>query len=148
MPALHHIALAVEFAHVLAFGDQRADAGLGEEGRHAGAAGADALGQRALRVELDLQFAGEKLLGEGLVLAHIGRDHLLDLARVQQHAEALAVDAAIVRHHGEVLDAGIADGEDQGLGDAAQAEPAGHDQHAVLRATRPTRSARPHRPCS
>ena len=130
-PALHHVVLAVEFAHFLALGDQRADAGLGEEGRNAGAAGADALGQRALRVELDLQFAGEILLGERLVLADIGRDHLLDLPRLQQHAEAHAVDAAIVGHHGEVLDPGIADGEDQGLGDAAQAEPAGHDHHAV-----------------
>jgi len=46
----------------------------GEEGRNAGAAGADALGQRALRIELDLELAGEELLGEGLVLADVGRD--------------------------------------------------------------------------
>ena len=62
--ALHHIMLAVEFAHFLAFGDDRADAGLGEKGRDAGAAGADALGQRALRIEFELEFAGQKLLGE------------------------------------------------------------------------------------
>ena len=36
------------------------------------------------------------LLREQLVLADIGRDHLLDLARLQQQAEADAVDAGIV----------------------------------------------------
>ena len=46
--ALHDVGLAVELAHLLALGDQRADAGLGVEGRDAGAAGADALGERAL----------------------------------------------------------------------------------------------------
>ena len=60
-PALHHIFLAVEFLHFLAFGDQRADAGLGVEGRNAGAAGADALGQRALRIEFEFQFAGQDI---------------------------------------------------------------------------------------
>src|SRR3954452_21053082 len=50
--ALHDVALAVELALLLALGDERADAGLGEEGGNAGAAGTDALGQRALRVEL------------------------------------------------------------------------------------------------
>src|SRR3954469_9712775 len=43
---------AVVGAHLLALGDQRAGAGGGEEGRHAGAGGADALGQRALRHHL------------------------------------------------------------------------------------------------
>ena len=60
--ALHDVGLAVELAHFLALGDQRADAGLGVERRDAGAAGADALGQRALRVELELQLAGQILL--------------------------------------------------------------------------------------
>ena len=62
--ALHDVALAVELALLLALGDHGAGAGRGEEGRNAGAAGADALGQRALRVELDLELAGEVLLGE------------------------------------------------------------------------------------
>ena len=74
--ALHHVGLAVELAHLLALGDQRADAGLGEEGRNARAAGADALGQRALRVELDLELAGQVLALEHLVLADVGADHL------------------------------------------------------------------------
>ena len=59
--ALHHVGLAVELAHFLALGDDRADAGLGEKGRDAGAAGADALGERALRVEFELEFAREDI---------------------------------------------------------------------------------------
>ena len=130
--ALHDVLLAVELALFLALGDVGAGAGAGEEGRDAGAAGADALGQRALRVEFDLQFAGEVLLREQLVLADVGRDHLLDLLGLQQQAEARAVDAGVVGDDGEVLHPGVADGEDQRLGDAAQAETAGADQHAVL----------------
>ena len=107
--ALHHVFLAVELLHFLALGDQRADAGLGVEGRDAGAAGADALGQRALRVEFQLQLAGEELLREQLVLADIGRDHLLDLPRLQKQAQPDAVDAGIVGDDGQILDAGVAD---------------------------------------
>ena len=129
---LHDVALAVELALFLALGDVGADAGLGEEGRNAGAARAHALGQRALRVELDLQLAGEELLREQLVLAHIRGDHLLDLPRFEQQAEPGAVDAGIVRHAGQVLHAGVAQRLDQGFRHAAQAEPAGHDHHAVL----------------
>ena len=130
--ALHDVFLAVEFLHFLAFGDQRADAGLGVEGRDTGAAGADALGQRALRIEFEFQLAGEVLLREQLVLADIGRDHLLDLPRFQQPGEADAVDARIVGDDRQTLDAGIADRVRQGLGDTAQTETAGHDHHAVL----------------
>src|SRR6185312_13028557 len=56
-PALHDISRAVEVARLLALGDEGADAGLGEKRRNAGAAGADSLGERALRVEFELQLA-------------------------------------------------------------------------------------------
>src|SRR6185312_15754767 len=82
--ALHHVLLAVEDAHLLAFGDERADAGFGEEGGNAGAAGADALGECALRIEFELELAREILLGEELVLADIGGDHLVYLPALQQ----------------------------------------------------------------
>ena len=85
---LHHVWLAVEIADFLALGDDGADAGAGEEGRDAGAAGANALGQRALRIELELQLAGQIKLGEQLVFADVGRNHLLDLARLQQTGRA------------------------------------------------------------
>ena len=123
-PALQDVALAVELALLLALGHQRADAGLGVEGRDAGAAGADALGQRALRREFELQLAGQILLLEELVLADIGRDHLPDLAGLEQNAEAEAVDAGIVGDDGQILCAALAHRLDQDLGNAAQAEAA------------------------
>src|SRR5579872_1177563 len=66
--AFHHIGLSVEIADLLALGDKRADAGLGEEGRDTGTPGADALGQGALRVEFELELALQVKLGEELVL--------------------------------------------------------------------------------
>jgi hypothetical protein len=92
-----------------------------------------------LRVELDLQFTGEVLLGEQLVLADIGRDHLPDLLRLDQDAEANAVDPRTVGHHGEIADPRLADGQNQALRNAAQPEPAGHDQHAIVEQPRKDR---------
>ena len=131
MPALHDVALTVDLALLLAFRDQRPGTGAGEECRDAGAAGANALGQGALRIEFDLELAGEILLREGLVLPDIGRDHFLDLPGVEEEAQADAIDTRVVGDHGQILDARVADGQDQGLRDTAQPEPAGHDQHAV-----------------
>jgi hypothetical protein len=54
-----------------ALGDLGADAGRGEEGRDPAAAGAQPLGQGALRGQLDLQLAGQVLAGELLVLADV-----------------------------------------------------------------------------
>ena len=129
--ALHHIGAAVEDLGGLALGDLGADPGRGEEGRHAGATGADAFGQGALRVELDFQLTGEVLLREGGVFADIGADHLLHLPRDQQQAETGVVDAGVVGDDGEVLDPAVPDRLDQRRGDAAEAEAAGHDRHAV-----------------
>ena len=64
-----HVAVGVVAHRDAALGDQRADAGGRVEGGDAGAAGAQPLGQRALRGELDLQLAGQVLPGELLVLA-------------------------------------------------------------------------------
>ena len=134
--ALHDEGLAVELAQVLALGDDRANAGPGEKGRYARATRADALGQGALRSEFELEFTGQKLLREELVLANIGRDHLPDLARLEQDAEADAVDARIVGNDRQVFHARFADREDQRFRNAAEAEDAGHDGHAVFQKTR------------
>jgi hypothetical protein len=63
--------VAIELTRLLAFGDQGAHTGAREEGRDAGAAGAQFLGQRALRRELELQLAGQVLAFELLVLADV-----------------------------------------------------------------------------
>ena len=106
-------------------------AGAGEERRDAGAAGAQALGQRALRIELELELAGQVLALEFLVLADVGRNHLPDLARGQQQAEAEAIDAGVVGDRGQALDAAVAQRGDQRLGDAAQAEAADGERLAI-----------------
>ena len=85
-----------------------------------------------MRVELDFEFAGEELFGKGGVFANIGGDHFADLAGLQQDAQAAIIDAGVVADANEVLGAGCADGLDQDLGDAAEAEAAGHDGHAVM----------------
>ena len=58
---------------------------------------AQLLGQRALRVELKLKLAAEILLLEQLVLADIGRNHLFDLTRADQLAQALIVYPRLLR---------------------------------------------------
>ena len=129
--ALHHVVGPVEVPDLLALGDDGADAGAGEEGGNAGAAGPYAFREGTLRVELQLQLAGQVLFLEQLVLADIGRDHLRDLPGLQQDAEAGAVDAGIVGDDRQLADAGIADGVDEGLWDAAEPEASRHDGHAV-----------------
>src|SRR6201999_483353 len=94
--------------------------------------GADTLGERPLRIELKLQFAPEKKIGEELVLADIGRDHFFDLLRFQKNAERDAVNAGVVRNDGQVFRAEIAYSLDQFLRRAAEAEAARQHQHAVL----------------
>ncbi|MNS76962.1 hypothetical protein D3C72_1105290 [compost metagenome] len=128
---LHHVLLAVELADFLAVGHDRAHAGARKERRNAGAAGAQLLGQRALGREFEFQFAGQVLALELLVLAHVGRDHLPDLARGQQQAQAEAIDAGVVGDAGQLLGAAVAQRGNQRLGDAAQAETANGDCLAV-----------------
>jgi hypothetical protein len=82
------------------------------------------LGQRALGCELQLQFAGQVLALELLVLAHVAGNHLLDLARLEQLAQAETVDTGVVGDDGQVFDAAVAQRVDQRFGNAAQAEAA------------------------
>jgi len=84
-----------------------------------------------LRGELHFQFAAEQLALELGVLADVGGDHLADLPVLEQHAQAKAVDAAVVGDHGQALDAAALDFGDEVLGDAAQAKAAGQHGHVV-----------------
>src|SRR5207253_6261999 len=86
---LEHAALAGDLAALLAFSDLRAKAGGRVERFDPRAAGAQPLGERALRAQLDLELPRQELLLEDLVLAYVARHHLLDLALRQQDSEAL-----------------------------------------------------------
>ncbi|MCY1418722.1 hypothetical protein D9M71_342890 [compost metagenome] len=127
----HNVLAAIELAYFLAFGNRSAIAGGGEERRDAGAASAHFLGQGALRGQFDFQLAAEQLAFEFGVLADIGGDHLADLVILKQHAQAKAVDAAVVRDHGQALDATALDLVDEVFRDAAQAESTGQYRHVV-----------------
>src|SRR3546814_19043643 len=116
---------------LLAFGDRGADPGLGRESGNARAPCAAALGERALRTEFDLQFAGQILPLELLVLADLGGHHLPDLTGAEQLAQPLAVDAAVVDRYGEVLDTRNAARVPQPLGHDAHAQPARPDLHPL-----------------
>src|SRR3546814_4461433 len=103
-PRLENIALAAEDFFLFAFGDDRADARARIEADDARAAGAQPLGERALRIEFELEKAGQILPLEFLILPDIGGDHLAHLAALAQQAEAEIVDPRIVRDDGEILD--------------------------------------------
>src|SRR5690242_1438832 len=120
--ALHYVHAAVEFAGLFALGDHGAVAGGCVEGGNARAAGTEALAERALRVQLDLQLAAKHKLLEELVLPDVGRDHFLDLALLEEQTDAEVIHAGVIADDGEVLRAFAANGGDEVLRDAAEAE--------------------------
>ena len=130
-PVLHHIHLAAELARLLAFRHLGTITGGREEGRDARAARAAAFGQGALRDQVHLQFPGQHLPLELLVLAHVAADHLADLPRPQQQPQPEVVNACIVADAGETLHAPAHQCGDQVLGDAAQTEATYHQGHAI-----------------
>ncbi len=85
-----------------AVGDQRSVAGRRVERRNAAAAGAQPFGERPLRNELHLQLAVEILPLELPVLADVRAGRSPDALVVEQHAEAPAVDAAVVRDRNQI----------------------------------------------
>src|SRR4029079_5599871 len=128
---LQHEVTPVDDARLFPFGDDRSVAGRSEEAADAGAAGADALGEGALRHQFDLELAGEELPFELLVFADIGRDHLADLLRLEDRPEAEVVDAGVVADDREVLRATTQQRGQEVLGIAADADPAHHQRRAV-----------------
>src|SRR6202044_198454 len=100
---LHDIGLVVELADFLALRNHCANAGAGKKRGDPRSPGADALGERSLRIEFEFEFTREIQTREDLVLADVARDHLLDLAGFKQNAEANPVYARVVRNEGQIL---------------------------------------------
>ena len=122
---------SVELAHLFAFGDRGAIPGGGVKAGDAGAAGADFFRQRSLRGEFYRQLAAQHQLFKQRVFPDVRGHHLADLARLQQHAETETVDPAVVGDHRQPLHLATLHLGDQVLGNAAQAEAAGEQRHAV-----------------
>src|SRR6185437_1832806 len=107
---LQHIELAIDLARLLALAEPGAGRGLDEEAADPRRAGAHALGERALRHDLELDPAG--LVG-GLEAMRVGgarkgADDLAHAAFPDETGEALIAGAGVVGDADEVLDPGLA----------------------------------------
>src|SRR5262245_45545687 len=129
--SLEHMVFAVDQSGLFPFGDDRTEGGRREESANAGAAGANPLGKGPLRDELDLEFAGQILSLELLVLADVGRNHSPDLSRPQQNADAEIVDAGVVADDGQIAGATRVQRLNEVLWNAAQTKAAHQNRCAV-----------------
>src|SRR5262249_22270636 len=91
-----HVVLAVDDPRFLSLSNDRPVRRRREEAADSGSTGANTLGERSLRDEFHFQFTAQVLPLELLVFADVGRNHLPDLMRLQQNADAEVVDAGIV----------------------------------------------------
>src|SRR5258708_21797549 len=129
--ALENVMAAIELAGFFSFGNHGAVAGWCVEGGDTSATGANALGESALRIQLDLHFAAEHQLLEKFVFPDVGGNHFFDLAILQEQAKAGAVGSGVVAGNGQILGAFAAYCVDQMLRDPAEAEAADEDGGAV-----------------
>lgn len=106
-------------------------AGRGVERGHSGTAGPQPFGESALRCQLHLQFTGQVLTGELLVLPHVGGGHPGDTAGPQQQTESPVVHSAVVGHDPQAGHARGGERRDQRRRDAAQAETADREGRPV-----------------
>ncbi|MCB5293091.1 hypothetical protein BJQ90_02536 [Arthrobacter sp. SO3] len=125
------VAAGVVLLRQAAVGHLGTDAGRRVEGGDAGPAGAQLLGQRALRGEDHLELTGKVLPREFLVLPHVGADGAADPAVPEQDPEPPVVDSAVVAHGVQVCGAALVQGIDQGHRNAAEPEPADGEGGAV-----------------
>src|SRR6476619_5035326 len=106
---LEHVVPAVDLAHLLALGERGAVAGRGEERADAGPGRADALGEVALRHELELDLAGAVLRVElvAVVLPRERADDPAHPARADQRRQPDVAVAGVVVDDGEVARAAL-----------------------------------------
>lgn len=149
---LHEVRLAVEDARLarparlehptpltqpygdLARLDVAVGARRGEEGRDAAPRGAQPLGQRALRTQLDGDLAREVLLLQDLVAAQVAQHQAIYLPVLGEHREpAFALHAGIVgdcRQRVKVLASAPVEGGDERLGYTTETESGGQKDGA------------------
>src|SRR5271169_6048156 len=114
-----------------AVGDLRPNPRGCVEGGDPGPAGAQPLGQRALRGQLQLKLTGHVLPGKFFVLPDVGVDSAPDPLVLQQYSQADPIHAQVVRDRLEIVDTELEQRRDQRLGDAAQPEPADGQRRPV-----------------
>lgn len=129
---LKDVLAAVEFACFFLLGDKRAVPGRRVEGGDTRAAGTNAFGKCALRVQFEIEFAIKHKLLEHLVFAHIAAYVFFNLAALEQYAETEFVHPGVITNGGEVLYALAIQGEDEVFGNSTESEASNHDAGAVL----------------
>jgi len=124
-----------EFTGLAPLGQDSADADGRVERRDAGAAGADALAERALRHALQLD---PPLLQQPLERREVGvaatrgaAHHAPDLPGIDQLVRQRIAVRRRVHDQGEVARSRVAQRADQDVGKAGAAEPRDHDRRAV-----------------
>src|ERR1700746_2423442 len=122
---------SIEIARFLAFGDHGAVAGRRVEGGDAGASRAEAFRKRALWIQFYVQFAAQNELLEQFVFSNVSRNHFLDLAILQQQANAEVVHTGVVAHNCQVPGAVASQRLNEIFGNATQAKSAHKDGHAI-----------------
>jgi hypothetical protein len=130
---LEHVVAIADAPSLLAFGEQRAEGRRREESADARARGTDALGEGALRHELEIDFAGAVRLVEmpGVGLARKGAEDLAHALRRDQPREAAIGVAGVVVDDGELARALRDQRIDQRRGHARVAEAPDQDRRAV-----------------
>src|SRR6185437_3104591 len=90
-----------------------------------------ALGERALRYQIEFELAFQHQSFEQLVLADVAAGVGDDHSGLQHAAHSAAVNAHVVADGAEVCGAAAHEGVDEVFGDSAQAEAAEHDGGSV-----------------
>ena len=131
---LQHVQPSVDLAGFLAPGQFGSVAGGCEESTDAGAGGADALGQVALRNQFEFELA-TAVKGVEHVAVGLPRktaDDLAHAAGLEQRRQSGVTVAGIVVDHGKVLRALLDQPVDQFIGNAGGAEAADEDGRSIL----------------
>ncbi len=93
--------IAIDIDEPLAFFHRRTDASRCEDAAKAAAAGADPIGQRALRDQIHVDFPGDHLfLGHGIG-ADVRYSRFRDASGVNQLADATARERGVIANHGQ-----------------------------------------------
>lgn len=130
---LEHVLLAVDLAGFAVARELGAVARGAEEGADAGTGRADALGQVALRHQLELELAAavERVEDVAVGLARKAADDLAHAAGLEQRGEAGVAVAGVVVDHRQVARALLDEAVDEFAGNAGGAEAADENGGAV-----------------
>jgi hypothetical protein len=131
-PMFQEIIFAVKFPNFLAISDFRAIACGRVKRGNARATCPYALCERALRNQIDFQFAREQLPFKFGIFPYIAADHLFNLPRFEHQSDPKIIDTRIVGDASEAFGTLFDQCCDAIFWNSAQPKSAKHEGHAVL----------------